>query len=224
MAITESEFDRAFREVVALEFKDIPLNEEEIDCTFSKKFERKMDKLIRTEKKVYWRFVNTAYKKAIIAAVVITLLLTGALSVSAVRKSLVHFITEIYETFVSFAIDGEGTNEILHEYMFSSIPDGFTETNALKNPAAIEHEYTNDIGEKIELTQGVTDGFVLSIDNEHGTLSEITVKGFTVYVYVHESNTFTSAQWTTEDGYVLTLSYEGETDIDTMIALIESIE
>lgn len=224
MAITESEFDRAFREVVASEFKDIPLNEEEIDCTFSKKFERKMDKLIRTEKKVYWRFVNTAYKKAIIAAVVITLLLTGALSVSAVRKSIVNFIIEIYETFVSFDIDGEGTNEILYEYKFSSIPDGFTETNVLDTPAGIEHEYTNDVGEKIGLTQCGTDGFVLSIDNEHGTLSEITVKGLTVYVYVHESNTFTSAQWITEDGYALTLSYEGEIDIDTMIALIESIE
>ncbi len=224
MAITESEFDRAFREVVALEFKDIPLNEEEIDCTFSKKFERKMDKLIRTEKKIYWRFVNTAYKKAIIAAVVITLLLTGALSVSAVRKSIVNFITEIYETFVSFAIDGEGTNEILYEYKFSSIPEGFTETNVLNTPAGIAHEYTNDIGEKIELTQGVTDGFALSIDNEHGTHSEITVKDIKVYVYVHESEQFTSAQWLTEDGYAMTLNYEGNIDMDTMIALIESIE
>lgn len=224
MAITESEFDRAFREVVASEFKDIPLNEEEIDCTFSKKFEKKMDRLIRTEKKVYWRFVNTAYKKAIIAAVVITLLLTGALSVSAVRKSIVNFITKIYETFVSFNIDGEGTNEILYEYKFSSIPDGFKETNSLKNPAAIEHEYTNDIGEKIKLTQGVTDGFALSIDNEHGSLSKITVKDIKVYVYVHESGRFTSAQWLTEDGYAMTLNYEGNTDIDTIIALIGSIE
>ncbi len=224
MAITESEFDRAFREVVASEFKDIPLNEEEIDCTFSKKFERKMDKLIRTEKKIYWRFVNTAYKKAIIAAVVITLLLTGALSVSAVRKSIVHFIIEIYETFVSFAIDGEGTNEILHEYKFSSIPEGFTETNVLKDPAAINHEYVNDNGKKIRLTQGTTDGFKLTIDNEHGTLSEITVGNHKVYIYVHESGQFTSAQWLTEDGYAMTLSYEGNTDMDTMIALIESIE
>lgn len=224
MAITEIEFDRAFREAVASEFKDVPLNEEEIDYTFSKKFEKKMEKLIRSEKKVYWRFVNTAYKKAILVAVIIAIMLSCVLSVSAVRKSIINFIVEIYESFVSFDIDGEGTNEILYEYKFSSIPEGFTETNVFNSPAGIEHEYTNDIGEKIELTQDVTDGFVSIIDNEHGTINEITVENFKVYIYVHESGEFTSAQWTTEDGYALKLSYYGEIDIDTMITLIESIE
>lgn len=224
MAITESEFDRAFREAVASEFKDVPLNEEEIDYTFSHKFNKKMDKLICSEKKSYWRFVNTAYKKAILVAVIIAIMLSCVLSVSAVRKSIINFIVEIYETHFSFKIDGEGANEILYEYKFSSIPQGFTETNVLKDPGKIEHEYTNDIGEKIELTQDITDGFVLKIDNEHGTLSEILVKNVKVYIYVHESGEFTSAQWTTEDGYALTLSYYGKTDIDTMIALIESIE
>ena len=224
MAITESEFDRAFREAVSSEFKDVPLNEEEIDYTFSHKFNKKMDKLICSEKKSYWRFVNTAYKKAILVAVIIAIMLSCVLSVSAIRKSIINFIVEIYETHFSFKIDGEGTNEILYEYKFSSIPEGFEETNVLDTPAGIEHEYTNDIGEIIELTQGVTDGFGSTIDNEHGTLNEITVKNFNVYIYVHESGKFTSARWTTEDGYALTLSYYGEIDIDTMITLIESIE
>lgn len=224
MAITESEFDRAFREVAALEFKDIPLNEDEIDYTFSSKFEKSMNKLIRSEKKTYWRFVNTAYKKAILVAVIIAVMLSSVLSVSAVRKSIINFIVKIYESFVSFDIDGEGTNEILYEYKFSSIPEGFQETYVYNCPAGIDHEYTNDIGEKISLGQAVTDGFKFTIDNEHGTHSEITVGNRKVYVYVHESGKYTSAQWLTEDGYALTLSYEGETDIDTMIALIESIE
>lgn len=224
MAITESEFDRAFREVIASEFKDIPLNEDEIDYTFSPKFEKSMNKLIRSEKKTYWYFVNTTYKKAIIAAVIITLLLASTLSVSAVRKSIANFIIEIYESFVSFDVDGAKTNEILYEYEFSSIPNGFIEIDDLRTPAAIKHEYTNADGEVIEITQSVTDGLKLTIDNEHGALSEITVKNFKVYVYVHESGKFTSAQWVTEDGYTLILSYEGEIDIDTMIDLIENVE
>lgn len=224
MAITESEFDRAFREAAASEFKDIPLKENEIDYTFSDKFNKKMDKLIRSEKKSYWRFVNTTYKKALLVAAIIAIILSSVLSVSAVRKSIVNFIVEIYESFFSFDIDGEGTNEILYEYKFSSIPEGFKETYVYNCPAGIDHEYTNDIGEKIRLEQTVTDGFKLTIDNEHGTLSEITVRNRKVYIYVHESGKYTSAQWLTEDGYALTLGYEGETDIDTMIALIESIE
>lgn len=232
MAITESEFDRAFREAVSSEFKDVPLNEEEIDYTFSHKFNKKMDKLICSEKKSYWRFVNTAYKKAILVAVIIAIMLSCVLSVSAVRKSIINFIVEIYETHFSFKIDGEGANEILYEYHFSSTPEGFKEINVLKNPASIQYEYINDIGEIIKLEQNPAGGLVGStIDNEHGTLSEITVKDLKVYIYVRDPKSYvpevggyTSAQWLTEDGYALEISYEGNIDLDTMIALIESVE
>ena len=53
MAITKAEFKQAFREVVSLEFSHIPTDENSIQYTFSEKFNKRMEKLIKSQKKVY---------------------------------------------------------------------------------------------------------------------------------------------------------------------------
>ena len=42
MGMSKDDFKRAFREVVSSEFANIPLDENNIDITFSEKFNRKL--------------------------------------------------------------------------------------------------------------------------------------------------------------------------------------
>lgn len=223
-------FINAFLEADDYFLGQIPA-ESEIDYKFSEKFEKKIEKLIRAERKVYWRFVNTTYKKAIIAAVIMAIILSCVLGVSAVREGIIKFIIEKSNTSYDFKIDGNGTNDVLYKYRFSSIPEGFRSIKVFEDPTGIDYVYVNDIGDVIELSQHVTDGAFLTYDNEHGTLSEITVNGMKVYIYVFDPNSYsvkpreyTAAEWLTEDGYSLCIKYDGHIELDEMIALIESVE
>ena len=58
--MSREEFKAAFREVVSSEFAQIPTDEDSIDFTFSEKFIKRMDKLIRAQRKSYYKFINTA--------------------------------------------------------------------------------------------------------------------------------------------------------------------
>ena len=53
MSISREEFKAAFREVVSSEFAHIPTDESSIDFTFSEKFNKKMEKLIKSQRKSY---------------------------------------------------------------------------------------------------------------------------------------------------------------------------
>ena len=52
--MSREEFKSAFREVVSSEFAHIPTDESSIDFTFSEKFNKKMEKLIKSQRKSYY--------------------------------------------------------------------------------------------------------------------------------------------------------------------------
>ena len=56
--MSREEFKAAFREVISSEFAQIPTDEDSIDFTFSEKFIKRMDKLIRAQKKSYYKFIG----------------------------------------------------------------------------------------------------------------------------------------------------------------------
>ena len=50
MGMSKDDLKRAFREVVSSEFAKIPFDENDIDITFSEKFNKKMEKLIKSQR------------------------------------------------------------------------------------------------------------------------------------------------------------------------------
>ena len=116
MSMSREEFKAAFREVISSEFAQIPTDEDSIDFTFSEKFIKRMDKLIRAQKKSYYKFINTAGKRvAVIFAAIITLF-TASLSVKAIREPVVRFIKQVYETFIHYTFEGDIQPKIKKEF------------------------------------------------------------------------------------------------------------
>lgn len=111
MAMSKTDFKNAFREVVSSEFAHIPTDESSIDFTFSERFNKRMEKLIRSQKKVYYNFVNTAYKRVAILCVILLTMLTTACSVKAIREPIVNFIKQVYESFTHYSYDGDTTEK-----------------------------------------------------------------------------------------------------------------
>ena len=85
-------------------------------------------------------------------------------------------------------------------------------------------EYKNETtGDEIVFTQAITDGLSLSVDNEHGTITNESINNVEVCVYKHENGKYIQANWTSQT-YSLTLIYYGDIEKDEFLKLIESIE
>ena len=85
MSICKEQFIDALGDVVSNEFKDVPDNEDDIEYSFSRKFNLKMQKLIKNQKKSYWQLVNTASKLIAIISIAIISLLCSMLCIKPIR-------------------------------------------------------------------------------------------------------------------------------------------
>ena len=153
MAMTKEEVFETFRYYASKEFEDIPENESEIECEFSDEFNKKMEKLLKRVSYDRTHIVSWAGKKIIIVAAIIALMLSGMMSVGAIREPVVEFIYNIYEEFTEIFFDGDTTDKITYRYSLSEIPEGFVETHQITNESVNIVEYeninNNDISSRI---------------------------------------------------------------------------
>lgn len=216
----KAEFKNAFREVVSLEFSHIPYDESIINYTFSNKFNKKMEKLIKSQKKVYWKFVNTASKRVAIICVILLTMLTTACSVKTLREPMVSFFAEVYETFTRYFFEGDTTERIEKEYIITKLPHGFTQVDKMNNDLVITTVYKNG-DDTIKFTQQPTSNANHVFDNENGTIITISVLDFNVDIY--ESENIKHAIWT-RNGYFFKMTCIGDINIDSIKIIIESME
>lgn len=218
--MSREEFKAAFREVVSSEFAHIPTDESSIDFTFSEKFIKRMDKLIRAQRKSYYKFINTAAKRAAVIFAAIITLFTASLSVKAIREPVVKFIKQVYETFIHYTFEGEIQPKIKKEFFIKTLPDGFIQHDKIESDLAITTIYVND-NNTIKFTQQSTNNANHFFDNESGTLTKVTISGINVDIY--ESENIKHAVWT-DEGYFFKLTCIGEINIDSVTMMIESIQ
>lgn len=220
LSMSREEFKAAFREVVSSEFAHIPTDESSIDFTFSEKFIKRMDKLIRAQRKSYYKFINTAAKRAAVIFAAIITLFTASLSVKAIREPVVKFIKQVYETFIHYTFEGEIQPKIKKEFFIKTLPDGFIQHDKIESDLAITTIYVND-NNTIKFTQQSTNNANHFFDNESGTLTKVTISGINVDIY--ESENIKHAVWT-DEGYFFKLTCIGEINIDSVTMMIESIQ
>ena len=220
LSMSREEFKAAFREVVSSEFAQIPTDEDSIDFTFSEKFIKRMDKLIRAQRKSYYKFINTAAKRAAVIFAAIITLFTASLSVKAIREPVVRFIRQVYETFIHYTFEGEIQPKIKKEFFIKTLPDGFIQHDKIESDLAITTIYVND-NNTIKFTQQSTNNANHFFDNESGTLTKVTISGINVDIY--ESENIKHAVWT-DEGYFFKLTCIGEINIDSVTMMIESIQ
>lgn len=213
-------FKGALTAVVSSEFADVPNNDDLIDIRPSINFKKKMEKLIKKEKRVVWRYTNTAYKRVAILVAVLVMMFATACSVSAIREPIVEFFTEVYESFTRYFFEGDTVTNISNVFELTNLPDGFEIRETTSGPLSITTIYENGDGHIIELSQAVTDDTRFTLDSENGTIKEIQMEGKTIHLYSRAD--VSQAMWI-EQGYLLTLTYEGDVSEDVMIKLISSL-
>jgi hypothetical protein len=152
--------------------------------TFSPKFERKMERLLRAQKKPYYPLVNTNFKKAVLAmAVVFILMVTTVFSVSALREPVVRFFVEVYEKFsqVFFHHNEEEQFPATLEVYYAPawLPDGYQENTSQMVDAIIfcERIYTGASKDDILFRQYTFTSSALRIDTEGVDAESVIING-----------------------------------------------
>lgn len=221
MAMSKDEFKNAFREVISAEFSHIPCDEDSIDYTFSDRFNKKMNKLIKAQRKPYYFLINTAAKKVAVYFVIFVTLITASMSVKAIREPVVNFIIEIYENFSRHFFDGDTVKELKKEYVITELPTGFLQTSANKTDISqtVILEDVND--NMIIFTQSITESKIFDIDNQKETPKTEKINGIEIHIYTYEKDKFVF--WT-NGGYFFQITAYGDIDDETLIKMINSIE
>jgi hypothetical protein len=194
----------------------------EIEHEFSKRFERRMGKLVRRSKTgspaggaVFLR------RRAIALAAAIVILLATAMSVSAVRAAVFEFITEAYEKFTHiFFEESQSSSDATGEFIVcrpSFIPEGFElVSEKTAGPVLLVYEKGSDY---ISCSQQRLEDVSLHVNTEGAELEELEFKGLPAKYYSNR-------------GVQNLLWYDGEylymvsstLDRDTVFRVAESVE
>jgi len=190
---------------------------------FSERFEKRMNRLIKTHKKPYYSFINTVGKRVVVSIMAV---LAATFSVKALRDPVVKFLIEVYEKFTSivFHADDFESNDLVKVF-----PESIEEIRVIKNvPDGYFIEDTVNVGVFLRITYKASGKTEIYYDqrvitdtkitaNTEGIISEqLEISGYDAIFY--NNNGLSVLIWTDgEYGYKIT----GELEKDTLISMTE---
>lgn len=212
----------AFREINQWEYENLHLETLE-EVTPSPAYIKRMERLIKRQKRSYWKYVNTIGKRIAVIAVAIAITFALSMSVSAVREPVVEFFVNIYEKFVEFFYDegdiAKAPDTIETVYTLGYVPEGYELESCSLNELYTTFVWKNDVGEQIVFSQGLLDSYSL-IDNENSNYEIMRVNDITVAFL--EKGDIRYYYWNTKN-YRFILHMSSDISYDIFDSLINSI-
>ncbi|SKB01332.1 protein of unknown function [Caloramator quimbayensis] len=221
ISFTEDMLKEAVIQADIYEIETLP-TDDEIEYEFSKRFERRMRKLIRRSKTGSpARGVVFLRRRAVAFVAAIIILFASAMSVSAVRAAVFEFITEVYEKFTHIFFNESRSSQDAADgfaiYEPAYIPEGFKLVN--KNTdglVLLEYEKENDF---ISYSQQCLENVSININTEGVKLEELEFKGLPAKYYSNQG--VQSLLWY-DDKYMYMVS--STLDRDIVFKIAESVE
>lgn len=184
--MTEQAFDLLLEKSIKTfgdQYIDLPDEARTYTYEFSPKFEKKMQKLIRKERRFYYPLVKTPVRRLVtIAVTVIVALSVLTMSVGALRDAFAHFFAEVFDTHTSVAsseTDGAPT-DFRDVYEPTELPDQFELIQ--KNDSFVDIPYLFLVYKKddqyIRFHQWLKSEYDVSINTEQDKAEPIEINGF----------------------------------------------
>ena len=187
--------DKALRKALA-KARDIQLSEIIVDedHVFSAKFERKMQRLIKSERKSFYPLVNSFGKRMAVSFVIVTIIsITMVMSVTASREKFFEMVQQVFEKYsiITYEIDSSGANDSSDnidtpfvEYEITQLPEGFVEEEEVvveEMKAKIIYYRKDNL--LIDFYQHPIEDADFMINTEGVTLDELVIDDQPVYYY-----------------------------------------
>lgn len=213
--------------IAAMEQYDITYCDEfppiEADLLFDEESEKNLRKLIRRLNNPFRNYFNTTGRRVAGIAAAILVFFGCSMSVSAVRKPVVEFFTNVYEQLVEFFFADESIvnapSTIETVYTLGYVPEGYQLTELKQHATYIEYVLRNENGLEIVFSQNVLGGVVTldnensnysilySLDNKIGYIEKLGVKAF---------------EWNSSE-YKFSLTVPADISLEECMILIESL-
>lgn len=191
--MSDSELDKAIKNALEELAYDEFLEAQQADLPEiipSPRFQRRMHRLLRNprgyaasrRRPVPLKIARTA------AAVVLVMLTTFsvAMAVPSARAVVLGAFTEWYDEYISLRFHGNYNHEVENNapigWTLTALPEGYTETVAINNPAKTKITYSHTSHPQITFSYRLTSiQRNLGLDTEHTTPTEITLNGHEAY-------------------------------------------
>ncbi len=178
--MTEKEYKQCIAQALCSEYESM-LCGITSEHTFSHGFEKQMDKLIKRRKKPYYSLVNTVGKRvAVIILAFVMVSFTAVMSVDALRKPFISFITNMFSSHSEIRSDPEDSKQypatIESKYDITEGVDGYSRDIMLYNNSEINLLYSQG-DNSIELEQHIVDGFTGYYNTEGAAIEHIDING-----------------------------------------------
>lgn len=175
--------EEALREDFRLELEALPESAEGRALAPSAELDRKIERLIRDSRHrvTRKRFRRNARRTAVAAAVLVAVSFGSLMSVEASRNAIFNAIVSLRSDHAEIQFqDGESSGAQkpgnVGTFRLTYLPDGFTETNAVKMGTTFRTEYQNDKGVCITFYQyPLSETGINTVDTEHTTHREIQI-------------------------------------------------
>jgi len=153
-------------------------NDPALEHTFSKRFERKMRRLIGRRKKRYYPLINMAWKRVALAVAVFALMAFAAMSVKAIREPVVRFFIMVYEKFSTVVFgDVYSVPEARIDQVFEigNLPNEFQLQDRQQQDTFVRTLYVNPEGMKINFYQLLSASPLVQFDSENTEHEEVNI-------------------------------------------------
>ena len=195
----------------------------EYDVKYSKKYLKYIERLKKRMKYPVYRYFNTVGKRVAGIAIAATILFGCSMTVSAVRKSVVEFITNVYEKIVECFFEDTDIEKapctIETVYTLGVIPEGYTIDQFVIKKNATKMIWMNPNEDRIVLSQGsLTGSFTFDVEESNYA----TIEHHGVKIVFVEKNGVKSYFWNSEE-YEFSLTISSDISQEDIFALIDSI-
>lgn len=230
--MTDNDFDKlltsALLEAAEIDYcGDIP-SDEELDAliTPSKRFERRMQKLIKNPKAYARNLKRPIYIKALRTAAMILLAISITFGAAMLNPTARAWVERVVATWfddrTEYKITEESGAHVPSDWVFGYIPEGFEREFEHINELTFNVEYYNSDGVNVGIS--INRVANVNIDNEHSEYYRIEIRGEPVDIYQTNTPDYPSHliwYWSGEDVIVNISGYVG---VEELIKIAENIE
>ena len=233
MKINRIQLGEALLTVTLDQFQSVP-SEAEIEHTFSRGFQVKIQNITRKSESVAWRVWQTPVKRAVLIAVLIMIMLvTVACAMPGIRNAIIDFFFVEDEKAYGICIDPYETtpplNIIENYYAPTFEPEGYTLILKEYMQSGVEFIWKNEFNEYIYyrqtvIQQGISDSGESTIDAEGTKRTTKNINGYLVEIISNEVEQQYVAVWT-DNRYVYSvdISVKGSNQEKILNKIMDSI-
>lgn len=210
-------------QIMAAEY---PSDDEVPKHKFSRKFEKKMGRHIKDQRRspAMRRMVTMAKRVAIFVLITSTITFSCLMTVEAFREKVIAFVTEVFEDMTEFRFFSSAeTTDDMGKLTLTYVPEGMEEIYSEESDAPPSRIIIFEDAEGSQLTidqhsVGSRNNYTVALDTEDASVSKTEIKGEEATLVI--KGEWSAAMWN-DDQYVW-LVY-GEIPSDELLKVIDGI-